>query len=530
MLTASFARTNDGSHDWVRAHEALSRLAKKRAAADAEEGRWLLCALRSSAHVHLGFGSFGEYIERLFGYKPRSTQEKLRVAEALEALPAMASSLESGSLSWSAVRELTRVAVAETERAWLEVASGKTVRQLERLIEGKHPGDAPGASRPLSERRQVLRFEVEPETFALFREAMNELRRRTGSQLDDDSALLSMARHVLGGPGDAGRASYQIALSLCAQCGSAEQQAGGRLVAVGAEVIEQARCDGQHLGYIAKPAANENAAVEGSDRNEAGHARAALGADAGEAPAHLNAAVEGHDTPDGDADVDADGHHDTQVGDAHVGAEGHSHDAQALPRTAANRDQRRERHLGRAPAPQRGAGAPGARAALPDGGHGARPATRAKQSVPPALRRAVLRRDQERCQVPGCTHAMFLDLHRIVLRSEHGQHELENLITLCGAHHRAAHRGELLITGSATKPYFRHTDGSEYGRTERPHSIEAQTQVFSALRHLGFRERDVHAVLGELRKHNDLRAASTERLLRAALQRLAPPGVKPMRS
>ena len=48
--------------EWVVAHEALSRLAKERAAAEAEEGRWLLAALRSAAHVHMGFGSFGEYV------------------------------------------------------------------------------------------------------------------------------------------------------------------------------------------------------------------------------------------------------------------------------------------------------------------------------------------------------------------------------------------------------------------------------------------------------------------------------------
>jgi hypothetical protein len=310
-------------------------LAKARAAADVEEGRWLLCALRSAAHVHL------------------------------EGLSAMARALESGLLSWSAVRELTRVAVAETEAAWIEVACGKTVRQLEQLVEGKRPGDEPEAFRPPSERRHVLRFEVEPETFALFREAMTELRRRTGSLLDDDSALLSMARHVLGGPADAGRASYQISLSVCARCGSAEQQAGGRLVAVGADVVEQARCDGQHLGYIATAAANENAAVERRD-----------------------------------ARVGAEGH----SGDAHMGAQSHTPDGEARPR----------------------------------------PAPGAKQTIPPALRRSVLRRNHERCQVPGCSHATFLDLHHLVARSEGGQHELENLITLCGAHHRAAHRGNLL--------------------------------------------------------------------------------------
>src|SRR6186713_3161881 len=63
---------------WLRAHRALSRLAKERANADAEEGRWLLAALRFAAHLHLGFASFSEYIERSFGYKPRTTQEKLR--------------------------------------------------------------------------------------------------------------------------------------------------------------------------------------------------------------------------------------------------------------------------------------------------------------------------------------------------------------------------------------------------------------------------------------------------------------------
>ena len=35
------------------------------------------------------------------------------------------------------MRELTRVAVADTEREWLELAQGKTVRQLEELVAGK---------------------------------------------------------------------------------------------------------------------------------------------------------------------------------------------------------------------------------------------------------------------------------------------------------------------------------------------------------------------------------------------------------
>src|SRR5262245_18040921 len=101
--------------EWMLAHEALSRLARTRAQAEFEEGNWLTCALHAATHVRLGFGSFAEYIERLFGYSPRTTQEKLRVAEALEELPKTSHALEAGTINWSTARELTRVAVPETE-------------------------------------------------------------------------------------------------------------------------------------------------------------------------------------------------------------------------------------------------------------------------------------------------------------------------------------------------------------------------------------------------------------------------------
>jgi CBS-domain-containing membrane protein len=85
----------------------------------------------------------------------------------------------------------------------------------------------------------------------------------------------------------------------------------------------------------------------------------------------------------------------------------------------------------------------------------------------------------------------------------------------------------LLIAASSSSPaaqrnLFRHADGSKYGHTIRPHTIAAHTQVFSALRHLGFRERDIHAALGELRQQNDLQEHSTERLLREALTEARP--------
>jgi len=149
---------------------------------------------------------------------------------------------------------------------------------------------------------------------------------------------------------------------------------------------------------------------------------------------------------------------------------------------------------------------------------------RALQTPSPALRRAVLLRDHRRCGVPGCRNARFLDVHHVQLRSEGGRNQLENLLTMCSVHHRAAHRGELLVEGSAASGLrFYHADGRAYGETVDPRAIEAQSKVFGALRTLGFREGEVRAVLARLRAESALRDASTEQWLRAALACLTRP-------
>ena len=72
----------EDSHVGARSRRALATLCC-RARLDVEEGQWLVRASGQETHVRLGYASFGEYIERLFGYSPRWTAEKLRVAEAL---------------------------------------------------------------------------------------------------------------------------------------------------------------------------------------------------------------------------------------------------------------------------------------------------------------------------------------------------------------------------------------------------------------------------------------------------------------
>mgnify|MGYP001556816230 CR=1 FL=1 len=115
---------------WLQAHEALQRLAVSHAELDFEEGQRLRAALLAQAHVRLGYGSFVEYIERLFGYSPRLTYEKLRVAEALEQLDGIATALRTGQLAQiqaNAFRALRGMGFRETEarQAVFHAASGR---------------------------------------------------------------------------------------------------------------------------------------------------------------------------------------------------------------------------------------------------------------------------------------------------------------------------------------------------------------------------------------------------------------------
>src|SRR6266545_660911 len=144
---------------WKTVHAELTRLARAKGEYDAEEARWLVAAVRLRVHEQVGYATPLEYLERLFGYGPRMAKERLRVAEALAGLPAMRDALAAGALTWSAVRELSRVAVAGTEAEWLAAARGKTARQIEEMVPGRKPGDRPSdPAEPVT--RHVLRLEL----------------------------------------------------------------------------------------------------------------------------------------------------------------------------------------------------------------------------------------------------------------------------------------------------------------------------------------------------------------------------------
>jgi len=64
---------------------------------------------------------------------------------------------------------------------------------------------------------------------------------------------------------------------------------------------------------------------------------------------------------------------------------------------------------------------------------------RNRAAIPPKVRRAVLERDGLRCRSAGCGRVRFLAVHHLAPRVAGGSNDPENLITLCGACHRALH-------------------------------------------------------------------------------------------
>jgi 5-methylcytosine-specific restriction endonuclease McrA len=67
------------------------------------------------------------------------------------------------------------------------------------------------------------------------------------------------------------------------------------------------------------------------------------------------------------------------------------------------------------------------------------PGKNARQTVSPALRRAVLARDQHRCRAPGCGSRKYLEVHHVIPREQGGPHTAANLVTLCSRCHRFLH-------------------------------------------------------------------------------------------
>ncbi len=362
----------------------LKKIAKARGLLDLHEAEALREAQQIQMWRRYGYSSLVEYMELELGYAPRTALDRLRVANALPALPQIAAALEQGDLSFTGARELVRVATPETEQVWLGATKDMNLREVEQAVSGHQRGDLPTDPPDPRLRTRVLRYEVREDVFALERQVKQILQKQRGNRLDESEFMEAMFRMILDGArpfadhqneaepprpigGDACRSSalsgaatdprspaanentttgntanasahdadpqphrttpaYQVAVTVCKSCKRGWQDGAGVVVEVSPAVVDRALCDAQDLGEI-----------------------------------------------DGD-------------------------------------------HI-----------------------------QRTKQAIPPAVRRTVMRRDHAMCQVPGCRAISNVDVHHIIHREHGGTHSVDNLVVLCESHHLAAHDGTIVL-------------------------------------------------------------------------------------
>jgi len=330
-----------------RVHRTLKRIVKARGSLDAQEAAALRDAQRLGLWRRYGYASLPDYMEREMGYSPRAAIERIRVALAIESLPAIATALDQGALPFSGAREITRVATPETEGVWLKACENKNLREVEELVSGHDRGALPTDPPDPTLQRVVLRFLVKPENKALWRQAQTVVERDGGQRLDDDGLIAAVARRIIDGVISQTRAHapYQIAVTLCPTCKRGTQDGGGITAPMSSAAVERALCDCELIG---DPTSAEP--------------------------------------------------------------------------------------------------------------------TRAKQAIPPTVRRQVLRRDHARCCVPGCRSRINIDIHHIIAREDGGTNDLWNLCCLCEGHHLALHAGTLVITGRAPDLTFTRKADSAFSR------------------------------------------------------------------
>jgi Holliday junction resolvase RuvA-like protein/HNH endonuclease len=232
----------------------LRSVARRRAALDHEELTLIREAIRVQLWRPLGMASMREHLEEVLGYSPHVASERLRVAEALDALPAFDEALLTGELSYSAVRELTRIATRKTEEAWLDAAAGKNLRQIEELVAEREPGDGPDDEpkpdvRP--HRRSIL---LRPAADAILLTARQMIEAARGERIDDSDLIEEMGRLAIaalsGAPDTSSAPRAQIAITRCAACGQAHQHAAGRKIAITEAEYKTAACDAVMIGSL----------------------------------------------------------------------------------------------------------------------------------------------------------------------------------------------------------------------------------------------------------------------------------------
>ncbi|MBS2040583.1 HNH endonuclease [bacterium] len=172
---------------------ALHQLARKSAGSvtryRALLGRLLLAITRTGAFLELGCSSAVHYGVAQLGLPSKEARRLLQVARQLEDLPYLRYLCDHGRIEWSKLREVVRVATADTEQDWADLCARRTYAEIEDLVSrsqrGEIPPDRPVRPGPRSE----LRCRFEPDQMAVLERGLQLMCQQLGRALPMAEAI-----------------------------------------------------------------------------------------------------------------------------------------------------------------------------------------------------------------------------------------------------------------------------------------------------------------------------------------------------
>lgn len=369
---------------------------------------WLMLVAefeRRRGHESFGFASCASWLAWRCSIELRAAYEQLRVARALGELPRIAFAFRRGALSYSKVRALTRVAEPHMEETLLMLAEDATAAQLERALRGYRAAIEPGAAANAASGRHVT------------------------TQWEDDGTL-------------------SIRANLPAEEGALVLKA---LDAARDALREDARARGDETergaGASQPRPDRADALVAVAETAIAGGIASRNGGERQQLVVHVDVDALSGSTALGPASP-------TSGRDAPSGSRPAFTAAPASIEGAGNLSAETARRLG----------CDASIVTLVEREGKPLSVGRKTRSVPPALRRALAARDNG-CRFPGCERQRFVDAHHIEHWARGGETSLENLVQLCGHHHRLVHEGGFSIAREAGGMVFRDPAGRSIERS-----------------------------------------------------------------
>nr|WP_313949832.1 DUF222 domain-containing protein [Frankia sp. ACN1ag] len=358
----------------------------------------------------VGMGSCAHWLAWRCGIGLRTAREHLATAHALERLPAIRAAFAAGTLSYSKVRAVTRVAEPATEQVWLSHARFCSAGQIERLVRSY---------------RQVRGDE-----------RVRRAARRLSWRIDDEGML---CLHAVLAPEEGARLIAALDAARASLEDTTPPPAGTRTndnddaAAGGDGAAGDGAADG--AGVAGLPADGERVTTS-RDRQRDANALVAL------AEGFLDRPAPGLTTPGHTLTVHLTTRPDTPAGrDTQPGAESGAsapdvNDSAAdgvagLPATpligiGAWADV--DGGIGLSPQVLQRLGCDGLiRALLADPDGNPLHLGRRQRHPSPRLRDAVYARDQGRCQYPGCGHTRWLQIHHLADWVEGGDTDIDRL-------------------------------------------------------------------------------------------------------